>query len=88
MFKSIEVAAHNANSGIFMIGASDFRGFQYGNPASSQSQIDDVLYSDRGGVEFRFWSGPPGKAPISQSDINRVIQTVKPPYDRPERPAK
>jgi hypothetical protein len=88
MFKSTEVVVHNSDSCTFMIDASCFKGFQYGNPRSSQSQIDDVLYSDIGGVEFRFWSCPPGKASISQSDINRVIQTVKPPYDRPERPAK
>lgn len=77
MFKSTEVVVHDAKSGIFMINTSHFRGFQYGNPESSRSQIDDVLYSDRGGVEFRFWSCPPNQAPISQADINRVIQTVK-----------
>jgi hypothetical protein len=77
MFKSGEIVVHDAKSGIFMIDTSGFRGFQYGNPESSQSQIDDVLYSDKGDVEFRFWSCPPKKAPISQASINRVIQTVK-----------
>jgi hypothetical protein len=76
-FKSFKIAAHDAKSGIFMIDTSDFRGFQYGNPESTKSQVNDVLYSDRGGVEFRFWSCPPGRAPISQADINRVIQTAK-----------
>ncbi len=87
MFKFAEVAGHNANSDIFMIDAPDFRGFQYGKPGSGQSQIDDRLYSDKGGVEFRFSSRPPNTAPISQADINRVIQTVKPPDDWLERPA-
>jgi len=76
-FKSIDIQVHDAQSGIFMIDTSDFEGFQYGNPESGQRRIDDVLYSDRGGVEFRFWSCPRNKAPISQPDINRVIQTVK-----------
>jgi hypothetical protein len=77
MFKSIEIVVHDAKSGIFMIDSSDSKGFQYGNPESGQARIDDVLYSDRGAVEFRFWSCPPNKAPISQADINRVIQTAK-----------
>lgn len=96
MFKSVEVAGHNNNSGIFIINASDFRGFQYGNPESRQSRIpesrrsevDDDLYSDKGFVEFSFSSSPPNNAPISQADINRVIQTVKLPDDRLERPAR
>jgi hypothetical protein len=77
MFKSIDIAVHDTKSGIFMIDSSDFKGFQYGNPESRQRRIDDVLYSDRGGVEFDFRSWFPNKAPISQVDINRVIQTVK-----------
>ncbi len=77
LFKSIDIAAHDAQSGIFMIDTSDFKGFQYGNPESRQPRIDAVLYSDKGCVEFWFRSRPPDKAPISQADINRVIQTVK-----------
>jgi hypothetical protein len=75
-FKSAEVGVHNAKSGIFMIDTSGFRGFQYGNPAK-QPGTDDVLYSERGGIEFHFGSRSPNKAPIPQADINRVIQTVK-----------
>jgi hypothetical protein len=87
LFKSAELAGHNVDSGIFTIDASGFRGFQYGDPESSQLQIDDDLYSDQGSVEFSFSSRPPNRAPISQSDINRVIRTVKPPNDWLERPA-
>jgi len=88
MFKSTEVVVHDAKSGIFMIHTSGFRGFQYGNPENSQSRIDDVLYSETGGVEFRFSSCPPKKAPISQVDINRVIQTVKSLDRGPEQAGK
>jgi hypothetical protein len=88
LFKSIEIMVHDSKSGIFMIDTSDFRGFQYGNPESRQSRVDDVLYSDRGGVEFWFRSCPPNKAPISQADINRVIRTVKLLDRAPEHTAR
>lgn len=76
-FKSIALADGDAKSGIFIIHTPHFEGFQYGNPESGQREIDDVLYSKKAEIEFRFWSGPRSKAWISQADINRVIQTLK-----------
>ena len=62
-------------------GAAEFGGFQFGYPHSLPRQhIDDVLYTDKGDVEFSFQSCPPKQGsyvPITQADINRVIQILR-----------
>jgi hypothetical protein len=66
-----------ANSGIFSIHNNDFRGFQQGNPQARPIGIVVNLYSNDGGFEFIFsqkeYNNPAG---VSQSEINRVIQSL------------
>jgi len=65
-----------ANSGIYSIETRHFQGFQYGGPQSRPRKIIVDLFADDGGrLEFIF-GGKDGPANISQSDINRVVQTV------------
>ena len=65
----------NGETGVFQIRTPQFRGFQYGNPASNPAEIRDDLYSDHGSVGFVFRHGK--SRSIFQAEINRVIQTVR-----------
>jgi len=72
------IMARDEDSGIYTIQTKDFRGFQYGNPQSQPSEIDDELFSDNELLEFTFrCRGKGGAACISQSEINRVIQSAR-----------
>jgi hypothetical protein len=66
-----------AASGIFAIQTRDFEGFQFENPQSRPFRITDELYSNDGGIDVIFFQKIDGSAPaISQSEINRVIQSI------------
>ncbi|MGD0289288.1 MAG: hypothetical protein ABSC63_06495 [Candidatus Binataceae bacterium] len=65
----------NGESGVFLIGTPDFRGFQYGNPKTGNREIRDELYSEQGSIGFMFRSR--NSVSISQAEINRVIQSVR-----------
>jgi hypothetical protein len=68
----------NADSGIFSIQTPDFRGFQFDNPTTRPFRITDELYSNEGGIDLVFLQKVDGSAPtISQSEINRVIQSIR-----------
>lgn len=76
LFKGISMP--RAESGIFVIQAAGFRGFQFENPQSRPRQIIDDLYSNAGGVELMFGQKTDGSAPeISQPEINRVIRSIR-----------
>lgn len=77
LFKSIDVDANSAQSGMFLLQTKDFRGFQYGNPASHPRVIEVDLFGSRNRLHFRFREKQ-GSAGISQPEINRVIQSVRP----------
>jgi hypothetical protein len=77
LFKSIETAANGGGSGIFLIRRGDFRGFQYGDPASHPPEVQVDLYSDKVHLHFVF-PQKKGSVGASQAEINRVIQTVRP----------
>lgn len=66
-----------AESGIFFVTNQSYKGFQQGNPESRPNGILVDLYADDGSVEFEFnqenYQNPRG---ISQSEINRVIQSL------------
>lgn len=81
-FKSM--VADRGESGIFRIQVHDFRGFQYGDPKTGQSEIVDDLFSDTGMVEFRFVRKKNGPR-FSQAEINRAIQTLRVATQTPER---
>ncbi len=66
-----------ADSGIFSIRTAGFEGFQFESPQTRPFRITDELYSDIGGIDVMFLQKAGGSAPaISQSEINRVIQSI------------
>jgi hypothetical protein len=68
---------HDADSGIFSIQTSHFRGFQFGNPQSRPHEVVDELFSDDERVEFTFaCRGKGSDECISQPEINRILQSV------------
>jgi hypothetical protein len=77
LLKSVETAANGGGSGIFLIQTRDFRGFQYGDPASHPPEVQVDLYSDKVHLHFVFPQNK-GSVGTSQAEINRVIQTVRP----------
>ncbi|MGB8411191.1 MAG: hypothetical protein WCE23_00040 [Candidatus Binatus sp.] len=81
LIKSIQVSANEGESGIFLIETKDFHGFQYGNPASRPPQIEADLFADKVHLHFVF---PERKHAgfISQAEINRVIQSVRPVHQQ------
>lgn len=71
------ISMPKADSGIFSIQTPDFQGFQFGNPQSRPFRITDELYSSDGGIDLIFFQKVDGStASISQSEINRVIQSI------------
>jgi hypothetical protein len=64
------------DTGIFVISGKDWQGFQFGDTRATPRTIGDDLYVETGRLEFRFAQGKPDSGMISQSDINRVIQSV------------
>jgi len=65
------------DSGIFMVQANDFKGFQYGDPSKHPKRITVSLYSVDGGIEFSFARKDMQPLAISQAEINRVVQTLR-----------
>lgn len=65
------------DSGIFMVQANDFKGFQYGDPSKHPKRITVSLYSAAGGIEFSFARKDMQPLAISQAEINRAIQTLR-----------
>ena len=65
------------DSGIFMVQANDFKGFQYGDPIKHPKRITVSLYSAAGGIEFSFARKDMQPLAISQAEINRAIQTLR-----------
>ncbi|HLW71500.1 MAG TPA: hypothetical protein VKS22_12860 [Candidatus Binataceae bacterium] len=63
-----------AESGIFFLQTKYFRGFQYGEPRSRPSEIDDYLFGREDNLHFIFRNR---RREISQAEINRVIQSVR-----------
>jgi len=67
-----------AASGIFLIQAPGFEGFQFENPQAHASRITDELFSNDGGINLVFFQKADGSAPtLSQAEINRVIQSIR-----------
>jgi hypothetical protein len=75
--KSIMPSA-SAETGIFRVQSTNYKGFQQGNPAKIPRGIVVSLYSEQGGIEFIF-SGHDYRHPVglTQPEINRVIQSLR-----------
>lgn len=80
-------APRGADSGIFAVSAGDFKGFQYGQPLSAPHGFSVELYSDGCSLDFIFGQKVNGPTVISQSDINRILQSLhKEPSTIPANP--
>ena len=77
VFKSIYVHANSAQSGIFLLHTKNFGGFQYGDPASHPRAIELDLFGSKNRLHFVF-PNKTGSGGISQAEINRVVQSVRP----------
>jgi len=75
MFKVVMVPAPDID--LFSVQTDEYKGFQFGDPKKRPRRMGVELYSDEGMLELYFSQKENGQAPgISQSDINRVIQSV------------
>ena len=67
-----------AESGIYRIRTENFQGFQFGDPRSRPKSLDIEIYNEDGGLGFIFAQRENGsEPPITQAEINRVIQSVR-----------
>jgi hypothetical protein len=72
------ISMPKAGSGIFSIQTPAFEGFQFENPRTRPLRITEELYSNEGGIDVIFLQKVDGGAPtISQSEINRVIHSIR-----------
>ena len=69
-------APRGADSGIFAVQTGEFRGFQYGS-AGDPTGFSVELFADSGSLDFIFGQKANGPTVISQSDINRILSTLK-----------
>lgn len=82
------VSMPDAASGIFLIQTQDFKGFQFENPQMRPSRITVELFSNDGGLDLIFMQKA-GAPAVSQSEINRVIQSIhKTPLQTASAPVK
>jgi hypothetical protein len=65
-----------AESGIFLVNTSEFKGFQYGRPQASLKNLRVDLFNSDVHVDILFGQKPNGSIAISQADVNRVAQSV------------
>ena len=69
-------APWSAVSGVFVVRAGEFTGFQYGHPPSPEG-VSIELFADSGSLNFVFdqkMIGP--TVMISQPDVNRILHTL------------
>lgn len=64
------------NSGIFTVQGREFRGFQYGLPQNPPKRLSVELFPEDGHLDFIFGQKLGGPTVISQSDVNRIVQTI------------
>ena len=66
-----------ADSGMFLLHSDEFDGFQYEDPTLHPKRVLVDLFAPNLSLEFVFLLNHEGASPhLSQSDINRVVQTV------------
>ena len=64
------------DSGIFDVSGREFKGFQYGSPQNPSGRINVELFPEGGHLDLFFGEKKDGGTPITQADINRVVQTM------------
>jgi hypothetical protein len=77
MLLVVKAIAAPEESGIYSLQTKDFKGFQWGDPASKPRHVVADLFADDGGLEFIF-TGPGKGQPlgITQAEINCVLQSA------------
>jgi len=71
------IYTRNAETGLFSVQTSRYRGYQRGDPRRV-GYVDLLVYDDQD-HDFRFlFETAPGKPLITQPDINRILDTLKP----------
>jgi hypothetical protein len=63
-------------SGVFLFATPEFKGIQYGNPASHPDYFNVELFSADSKLIVVFGNSRSGNASISQADANRVLQSM------------
>jgi len=65
-----------AESGIFLVNTSEFKGFQYGRPQTPLKNLRVELFNSDVHLDILFGQKPNGSTAIFQADVNRVVQSV------------
>ena len=73
--KAISVPG-NPQSGIFEVEGKELKGFQYGRPQNPSGHVNVELFPEGGHLDLFFEQKTNGNTPISQADINRIVQTI------------
>jgi hypothetical protein len=75
MLKGMSVSG-DPESGIFEVSGKEFNGFQYGSPQNPSGRVNVELFPEGGHLDLFFGEKKGGGTPMSQADINRVVQTI------------
>jgi len=88
ILKRIE-ARRGSETAMLAVSAGDFKGFEYGSPQNILGGFGFELFSDTGSLDFVFGLKGKTNTPVSQSDINRILQTLHrlPPQPAASKPA-
>jgi hypothetical protein len=71
------LATPPSDSGMFLLHSDEFDGFQYEDPTLHPKRVLVDLFAPNLSFEFSFLLNHGGASPhISQSDINRIVQTI------------
>jgi hypothetical protein len=77
MLKGMSLSLYgDPESGIFEVSGKEFNGFQYGSPQNPSGRVNVELFPEGGHLDLFFGEKKDGSMPISQADINRVVQTI------------
>jgi hypothetical protein len=70
------IPSKSAVSGIFKVGNQNYQGFQQGDPRVREDAINLELFSDDGGIEFILLQKGYRSGPVTQPELNRIIQSL------------
>ena len=72
--KGAEIA--NADTGLYAVKVHGWRGFQKGDPARQAATILDLFDEQDHELKLTITTRDPAAAPITQGDLNRILQTA------------
>jgi hypothetical protein len=72
------ISSVGGETGLFKLKSKAWNGFQFDDPSKKPKRVTLELYDSQDRhVEIEFYSGTTGAAELTQSDINRTIQTLR-----------